>query len=84
MSKSKGQQAILPGHYAGVKVLGSRKEDLEYALKALKRKIKYSGMIDQLKERKYYEKPSVVKRREAEWAELVYRRREEDKELNAG
>ena len=36
--------------------------NIELALKKLKRKVKNSGMMIELKKREYYEKPSKVKR----------------------
>ena len=81
MSKSKSHESIIPGHYAGVKVTGSRKEDLEYAIKLLKRKMKYSGVMDELKERRQYLKPSVVKREQKKRA--IYAQQRRDEEIDA-
>ena len=36
--------------------------NVEWALKKMKRMIKDSGMIEELKKRTYYEKPSAVRR----------------------
>jgi small subunit ribosomal protein S21 len=38
-------------------------EPLEKALRRLKKKIEREGILKQVKSRKHYEKPSVVKRR---------------------
>ncbi len=52
----------LPVYCIGVKVKGTRKEDLEFALRTLKKKMKDCHIVEQLMERKQYEKPSVIKR----------------------
>ncbi len=49
-----------------------RKEDLERALRKFKTKIKKEGIIDEIKKREFYEKPSQKRRKRAEAA----RRRE--------
>ena len=42
-----------------------RHNNIENALRIFKRKIKDSGLFIELKEREYYKKPSVVKKRKA-------------------
>jgi len=44
--------------------------NVELALKKLKRKIKNSGMLLELKKRTYFEKPSKVKREKKNLAKL--------------
>ena len=39
-----------------------RNNNVEKALRQLKRKIKKSGLLIELKERQYYQKPSLIKR----------------------
>ena len=46
------------GGYLEVKV---KKNNVEFALRLLKRKIKDSGLMVELRERQYYKKPSAVK-----------------------
>ena len=41
-----------------------RKNNIEGALKKFKRKVKESGLIVELRDRQYYEKPSEKRRRE--------------------
>jgi small subunit ribosomal protein S21 len=43
-----------------IKVLGN---DVERALKSLKNKLQKEGLFREIKNRKYYEKPSVKKKR---------------------
>jgi len=60
--KQKQHKTIVPGNSMAVKVLGSSKEDLAYALKTWKRKIKSSEVLEKVKDNKTYEKPSVTRR----------------------
>ena len=69
--KQKQHQAIVPGNTLAVKVPGSSREDLAYALKAWKRKIKSSGILEEVKERKEFIKPSVKKRKQLQNAKFM-------------
>tara|TARA_Y100001963_G_C6673232_1_gene396147 strand:+ start:404 stop:628 length:225 start_codon:yes stop_codon:yes gene_type:complete len=40
-----------------------KNNNIEFALKKFKRKVKNSGLLLELKERQYYEKPSAIRRR---------------------
>ncbi|MDD3626051.1 MAG: 30S ribosomal protein S21 [bacterium] len=51
-------------------------DDLEKALKKLKRKMGKEGIMTSLKNKRYYEKPSVVKRRKKAKAERRRKRTE--------
>ena len=63
----------IPGCATGVKVVNG---NIELALKAWKRKVKDSGKIEELKNRKEYIKPSAVKRKQKQQAiRAEYRRR---------
>ncbi len=46
------------------KVLVGQNENLDKALRRLKKKIEREGILKILKQRKHYEKPSEIKRRE--------------------
>ena len=46
--------------------------NVEWALKKLKRMVKDSGMMLELKKRTYYEKPSAVKREKKNMQKLRY------------
>tara|TARA_Y100000034_G_scaffold114770_1_gene151230 strand:+ start:655 stop:867 length:213 start_codon:yes stop_codon:yes gene_type:complete len=48
---------------ANVEVELRRNEDVERAIKRFIKKVKKEKIIEDLRERKYYEKPSVVKRK---------------------
>ncbi len=47
-----------------------KNNNIEYALKQFKRKVKDSGLLLELREREYYKKPSDIKRVEKSKAKL--------------
>jgi small subunit ribosomal protein S21 len=53
-------------------------EDLEKALRKFKTKLRHEGMLDEMKKREFYEKPSQRRRKEKEQAKRreVRRRKE--------
>lgn len=53
-------------------------EDLERVLRRFKTKVRYEGVLEEIKKREFYEKPSQKRRKEAEEARRreVRRRRE--------
>ena len=55
----------IPGCYSAVRVVGG---NIELALKMFKRKMKESGKLEELKERKEFLKPSAIKRRKMQLA----------------
>ena len=59
-----------------------RNNNVEWALKKLKRMVKDSGQILELKKRDYYEKPSAV-RREKKSAQAARYRYQDKKEKNS-
>ena len=59
-----------------------RGNNVEWALKKMKRMVKDSGMILELKKRTYYEKPSAVKR-EKKSAQAARYRYQDKKENNS-
>ena len=62
--KVKQHKAIVPGNGMAVNVLGTEKEDLAFALKTWKRKVKSAGIVDILNEKREFVKPSVKQRAE--------------------
>jgi small subunit ribosomal protein S21 len=60
--KQKAHKTIVPGNPNAVNVVGTQREDLGYALKAWKRKIKISGVLEEVKNNKTFVKPSVARR----------------------
>jgi small subunit ribosomal protein S21 len=59
--QQKIHKSILPGHALGVKVINN---DLSFAIKQFKGKVKDSDILSSLKERREFEKPSVTKRKQ--------------------
>ena len=73
----------LPGQPYGVKVPGPGADDLEKSLKIFKRTLKFSGRLWEIKEKRHFEKPSLIKRkakmsavRSQQWLEM--KRKEEE------
>jgi len=69
--KQKQHQSIVPGNALAVKVIGSSREDLAQALKMFKRKIKSSGILEEIRERKEFIKPGVKKRKQLQNAKFI-------------
>ena len=59
-----------------------RGNNVEWALKKLKRMVKDSGMILELKKRSYYKKPSAEKREKKNMQALRHRYQEERDDRN--
>tara|TARA_R100001377_G_C3156653_1_gene98256 strand:- start:178 stop:438 length:261 start_codon:yes stop_codon:yes gene_type:complete len=83
MSKiNKRQQSQLPGAEVGVRVIKTKrhpKGDIESALKSLKKELKASGKMDQLKELQQFESKADIKRKQKDRAR--YFQQMESKEL---
>lgn len=60
--KQKLHKTIKPGNALAVTVLGPEREDVAYALKVWKRKVKNSNILEAVKDRKTFTKPSVKRR----------------------
>jgi len=69
--KQKQHQQIVPGNALAVSVVGTTREDLGHALKAWKRKIKSSGILEKTKNNKEFIKPSVVQRQQKQRAAFM-------------
>ena len=65
-SKKKKKKYVdmnLPGFSLGVRVPGNTDRDIEMALRKFKRMIKDSGILEEVRARQEFLKPSVVKRK---------------------
>lgn len=71
--KQKQHQSIYPGHPLAVNVVGTQREDLAFALKIWKRKVKNSGILEKIKDNKEFIKPSVKKRKQRQSAQFIQR-----------
>ena len=74
--KQKQHQTIVPGNALAVNVVGTAREDLAFALKVWKRKIKNSQVLEQTKDRKEFVKPSAVKRKQLIAAKFIQKVRD--------
>ena len=69
--KQKQHQTLVPGKPLAVNVVGNQREDLSFALKAFKRKMKSSGVLEKIKDNKEFIKPSVNKRKQIQRAQFI-------------
>jgi small subunit ribosomal protein S21 len=69
--KQKQHQTIVAGNPLAVNVVGSTREDLAFALKIWKRKIKNSEILEKIKDRKEFIKPSVRRRKQIQDAQFI-------------
>ena len=69
--KQKQHQTIVPGNPLAVNVVGTQREDLGFALKVWKRKVKNSGILERIKDLKEFEKPSVTKRKQLQAPKFI-------------
>ena len=69
--KQKQHQTIYPGNSLAVNVVGTQREDVSFALKAWKRNIKASGILERIKDEKEFIKPSVRKRKQIQKAQFI-------------
>jgi small subunit ribosomal protein S21 len=57
--KQKQHQSIVPGNASAVNVIN---QDLSFALRTWKRKVKETGVLEYVKDNRTYTKPSVIRR----------------------
>ena len=75
-------QNYYPEEHSGICVVRRPNEDYEDLLKRFKKKFSKSGLIRELKEKSYYEKPSVKKRRKREQSiRLMEKEREKEDKI---
>jgi len=66
--KQKQHQSIIPGNATAVSVVN---QDLGFALRLWKRKIKTSEVLEKTKDRKEFMKPSVKRRQQRQSAQFI-------------
>ena len=71
--KQKQHQTIVPGNSVAVNVIN---QDLGFALRTWKRKVKDSGVLEHVKDNRTYTKPSVKRRDDISKAQ--YRQKMQD------
>ena len=69
--KHKQHQQIVPGNALAINVVGTEMSDLSFAIKAWKRKVKNSNILNIVKDKKEFIKPSVTKRKEQSRASYI-------------
>ena len=69
--KQKQHQMVVPGNSLSVNVIGSAREDLAFALKTFKRKVKSAGILETVKNNKEFIKPTVKRRKEMQHAKFM-------------
>jgi small subunit ribosomal protein S21 len=69
--KQKQHQTTVAGNPLAVNVIGNQREDLAFALKSWKRKVKNAGILERVKDRKEFVKPSVTKRKQLQAAQFI-------------
>ena len=69
--KQKQHQTTVAGNPLAVNVIGTAREDLAFALKTWKRKVKTSGVLEKVKDRREFIKPSVKKRKQLQAAQFM-------------
>ena len=74
--KQKQHQSITPGHAHAVKVVGTTREDLSFALKIRKRKIKNSQILEKTRDLTEFIKPSVKRRQQLTNAKFLQKVRD--------
>jgi ribosomal protein S21 len=68
--KQKQHQSIVPGNAAAVNVIN---QDLGFALRTWKRKVKLTGVLEKTKDNKEFIKPSVKRRQQRKAAQFMQR-----------
>lgn len=74
--KQKQHQSIVPGNATAVNVVGTQREDLSFALRLWKRKVKTSGVLEKTKDNKEFIKPSVKRRQQRQAAQFIQKIRD--------
>lgn len=61
-----------------IKIDVSKYRDLEHALKVFKKKVRDTKIMDRLRGGKFFEKPSITKRRQNKKAKYIDKKRRDD------
>jgi len=65
----------------GLKVVLKENENINQALKRFKRKVEDSGVLDTLREKEFYEKPTTARKRKKSAAVNRYKKKLEKEQL---
>lgn len=78
--KQKQFDCIRPGTSPGIKVPGTSYHDLLYALRTFKQMVKDSDKLEELRERRYFQKPSAKRRKKLN--DAIYFEKQARKDLD--
>jgi small subunit ribosomal protein S21 len=70
-----------PNNFSGSRVFNKDGEPFDKMLRRFKRKIDDSGLLDTLRSKEFYEKPTTERKRKAGAAKARWRKKLRDKEL---
>lgn len=74
--KQKLHKTTKPGNALAVNVLGTERDDIAFALKVWKRKVKNSNVLEAVKDQKTFTKPSVKRRDQINNAKYIQKIRD--------
>ena len=72
---------IKPNKLPGTGVVVKENENINQALRRLKKKVEDSGVLDKLREKEFYEKPTTERKRKKGAAKARWRKKLRDQQL---
>jgi len=72
---------IKPNKLSGTGVVVKENENINQALRRLKKKVEDSGVLDKLREKEFYEKPTAERKRKKGAAKARWRKKLRDQQL---
>jgi small subunit ribosomal protein S21 len=72
---------IKPNKPVGTGVVVKENENINQALRRLKKKVEDSGVLDKLREKEFYEKPTTERKRKKGAAKARWRKKLRDQQL---
>ena len=72
---------IKPNKIPGTGVVVKENENINQALRRLKKKVEDSGVLDKLREKEFYEKPTTERKRKKGAAKARWRKKLRDQQL---
>jgi small subunit ribosomal protein S21 len=72
---------IKPNKLSGTGVVVKENENINQALRRLKKKVEDSGVLDKLREKEFYEKPTTERKRKKGAAKARWRKKLRDQQL---
>ena len=72
---------IKPNKLSGTGVVVKENENINQALRRLKKKVEDAGVLDKLREKEFYEKPTTERKRKKGAAKARWRKKLRDQQL---